>query len=122
MLLTLVVGLGENIFAQLQIDPDTLTVRGALGIALGAVVLMVLALTSSRLASDLATGTPRLGALDAALAVGGTAAAGGYVARQTLRTSGQLYRGSKLAATKAASAIKRSASKRSSSEGSGDES
>lgn len=114
MLLTLVVGLGENMFGRLQIVPEQLTVRGALDIALGAIVLMVLALTASRLASDLATGTPRLGALDAGFALAGTALASTYVTRQAYAASRQVAGGSRLAATKAASAIRQAAQKMSS--------
>jgi len=105
MLLTLVVGLGDTLFSQLQIDPDKLTVRQALDITLGAIVLMVLALTASRLATDLATGTPRLGALDAAVALSGTALTISYVVKQFLNA---LFKTTEMASTavvKAASAI-----------------
>ncbi|MGD8450911.1 MAG: P-type conjugative transfer protein TrbL [Phycisphaerae bacterium] len=105
MLLTLVVGLGEAIFARLEITPEQLTIRTALDIALGAIVLMVLALTSSRLASDLATGTPRLGALDAGIALGGVAVTATYATRKVLAGAGHVASGARLAAAKAASGI-----------------
>ncbi len=115
MLLTLVIGLGEAMFAQLKIDPQQFTVRAALDVALGALVLMVLALTASRLATDLATGTPRLGALDAAVALSGTAFAGAYAVRRTATAINQTAAGlrgaasyAKLAAVKAAAALKSS--------------
>lgn len=113
MLLTLVIGLGEAMFGQLKIDPQQFTVRAALDVALGAVVLMVLALTASRLATDLATGTPRLGALDAAAALGGTALAGTYAVRRSATAINQTASGLrgaasflKLSAVKAAAAMK----------------
>lgn len=107
MLLTLVVGLGEAIFARLEITPEQLTIRAALDIALGAIVLMVLALTSSRLASDLATGTPRLGALDAGIALGGAAVTAAYVTRKAAAGAGHVASGARLAAARAASGVSR---------------
>ncbi len=109
MLLTLVVGLGEAIFARLEITPEQLTIRAALDIALGAIVLMVLALTSSRLASDLATGTPRLGALDAGIALGGAAVTAAYVTRKAAAGAGHVASGARLTAAKAASGMSRAA-------------
>jgi len=105
MLLTLVVGLGDTLFSQLQIDPDKLTVRQALDITLGAIVLMVLALTASRLATDLATGTPRLGALDAAVALSGTALTISYVVKQFLKAMFKTTEMASTAVVKAASAV-----------------
>lgn len=106
MTLTLVVGLGESLFASLPVTPVELTVRGALGIALGALTLMILALTASRLASDLATGTPRLGALDAGFALGGTVVASRYTSNQVVHAASTLARGGRFAAIQAASAIR----------------
>jgi type IV secretion system protein TrbL len=107
MLLTLVVGLGEAVFGSLQIDSQQLTIAGSLDIALGAVVLMVLALTASRLATDLATGTPRLGALDAGIALSGTALASAYTVKQSAAAARTAGRAARFAATKAASAFRR---------------
>jgi type IV secretion system protein TrbL len=76
MILTLVVGLGDALFGRMQLDPNTLTVRQALEVALGAIVLMVLSLLATRLAGDLVAGSPTLGAGSAAIAAGGTAAVG----------------------------------------------
>jgi type IV secretion system protein TrbL len=76
MILTLVAGLGDAMFGRMQLDPNTLTVRQALEVALGALVLMVLSLLATRLAGDLASGRPTLGAGSAAVAAGGTAAFG----------------------------------------------
>jgi len=106
MLLTLVVGLGQSMFGRLQIDPDQVTVRMALDIALGAIVLLVLALTASRLATDLATGTPRLGALDAGVALSGTVLAGALVTRQTVTAMRQAAGAARFAAVKAAAAVR----------------
>jgi len=106
MLLTLVVGLGESLFGRLQIDPQQVTVRVALDIALGTIVLLALALTASRLATDLATGTPRLGALDAGVALSGTVLAGALAARQTFNVVRHAASAAKLGAVKAASAMR----------------
>lgn len=103
MLLTLVVGLGEKIFAQFKIDPQQLTVYGALNIALAAITLMVLSLTASRLASDLATGTPRLDAGDAGLALHNVGAVAAHVTKHTI----SITRKAGGAAVKAASALRR---------------
>lgn len=113
MLLTVVVGLGEGLFGQLQIDPQQLTARGALDIALGAIVLMMLALTASRLATDLATGTPRLGAMDAGVALAGTAFTSAYLIKQAASGLAGAAGAAGLGAVKAASAIKSFAQSRS---------
>lgn len=65
MLLTIVLGIGEAAFVSLEIDWETLTVVQALGIAIGAVLLMVLALLSGRLASEIVSGQPNLSGNDA---------------------------------------------------------
>lgn len=113
MLLTLVVGLGESLFGQLQLDPQQVTVRLALDIALGTIVLMILALTASRLATDLATGTPRLGVLDAGVALSGTVLSGALVTRQTFNVVRQAASAAKLGAVKAASAMRSSTEQKS---------
>ena len=107
MLLTLVVGLGEALFARLEIAADQLTIRAALDIALGAIVLMVLSITATRLANDLATGTPRLGAMDAAIGIGGVALASTYITRKAYAASRAGASGARLAASKAASSVQR---------------
>lgn len=110
MLLTLVISLGDAVFARLQIDPKQLTIPIALGIALAAILFMVLALTATRLATDLATGTPRLGAMDAALALSGTALSAQYVVRKiappAAALGGRLADLATLGAVKAAAAVK----------------
>jgi len=75
MVLTLVAGLGDAIFGQMQLDPDQVSVRSALDVALAAIVLMILSITATRLAGDLISGGPSLGAGAAAGALGGTAGA-----------------------------------------------
>lgn len=107
MLLTVVISLGDAVFARLQIDPAQMKFEGALDIALAAILFMVLALTASRLATDLATGTPRLGAWDAAVALGGAALASGSILATPLRpAAAYLARRIKLGVVKAASALK----------------
>jgi len=93
MLLALVVGLGESIYGRLEINTEQITTRLALDIALGALVLMLLALITSRLATDLAMGTARLGAFDAAVALGATGAAAAYATRTAYRGARATYRG-----------------------------
>ena len=109
MILTLVVGLGESLFGRLQLTPDQVTIPAAFNITLAALVLMILALTASRLASDLATGTPRLGALDAGLALGATGVAAAYSVRQTYQATRNIASVSALSAMKAATGIERGA-------------
>jgi type IV secretion system protein TrbL len=75
MVLTLVAGIGDAIFSQMRLDPDQVSVRTALDVALAAVVLMILAITATRLAGDLISGGPSLGAGDAVAAASGTAGA-----------------------------------------------
>jgi type IV secretion system protein TrbL len=62
MVLTLVLGIGNNIFQTLRMPPgSTVTTYEAFCIALAAVLLMVFSLVASRLASDLIVGGPSLG-------------------------------------------------------------
>jgi type IV secretion system protein TrbL len=62
MVLTLVLGIGNNIFQTLKMPPgSTVTTYQAFCIALAAALLMVLSLVASRLASDLIVGGPSLG-------------------------------------------------------------
>src|SRR5580658_4830943 len=62
MVLTLVLGVGNNIFQELKMpDGDTVTTYQAFCVALSALLLMVLSMVASRLASDLITGGPTLG-------------------------------------------------------------
>jgi len=81
MVLTLVLGVGNNIFQALKMpDGQTVTTCQAFCIALAALLLMVLSLVASRLASDLIVGGPSLGVGTAvqttALAINTTTAAG----------------------------------------------
>ena len=62
MVLALVLGVGNNIFQELKIPAgQTVTTYQAFCIALAALLLMVLSLVASRLASDLIIGGPSLG-------------------------------------------------------------
>jgi type IV secretion system protein TrbL len=62
MVLTLVLGVGNNVFQQLKIPPgQTVTTYQAFCIALSAALLMVLSMVASRLATDLIIGGPSLG-------------------------------------------------------------
>lgn len=63
MVLTLVLGVGNNIFQSLKVPPgQTVTTYEAFCIALAALLLMVLSLVASRLATDMIIGGPSLGA------------------------------------------------------------
>lgn len=73
MVLTLVLGVGNNIFQSLKVPAgQTVTTYEAFCIALAALLLMVLSLVASRLATDLITGGPTLGVGTAAKTVGAT--------------------------------------------------
>jgi type IV secretion system protein TrbL len=62
MVLTLVLGVGNNIFQSLQAPPGTtITTYQAFGVALASLLLMVLSLVASRLATDMIIGGPTLG-------------------------------------------------------------
>jgi type IV secretion system protein TrbL len=62
MVLSLVLGVGNNIFQKLQMPPgSTVTTYEAFCIALSALLLMVFSLVASRLATDLIIGGPSLG-------------------------------------------------------------
>jgi type IV secretion system protein TrbL len=62
MVLSLVLGVGNNIFQKLKMPPgSTVTTYEAFCIALAALMLMVFSLTASRLATDLIIGGPSLG-------------------------------------------------------------
>ena len=62
MVLTLVLGVGNNIFQRLKMPPgQTVTTYDAFCVALAALLLMVLSLVASRLATDLIIGGPSLG-------------------------------------------------------------
>jgi len=62
MVLTLVLGVGNNIFQSLKVPPgQTVTTYQAFCIALAALLLMVLSLVASRLATDMIIGGPSLG-------------------------------------------------------------
>jgi len=62
MVLTLVLGVGNNIFQSLKVPPgQTITTYQAFCIALAALLLMVLSLVASRLATDMIIGGPSLG-------------------------------------------------------------
>lgn len=118
MLLTLVVGIGESLFQGLQLTSDTMSVHQALNVALGAIVLMVLAMLATRIASEMAMGTPRVGPLDAALAVGATGASMGLALRETHRIGGRIATGGVNATRAAAMALNRGGSSNSRTSGS----
>jgi type IV secretion system protein TrbL len=62
MVLTLVLGVGNNIFKSLQVPAgQTVTTYQAFCIALAALLLMALSLVASRLATDMIIGGPSLG-------------------------------------------------------------
>lgn len=96
MVLTLVLGVGNGIFQRLRMAPgSTVTTYEAFCIALAALLLMVLSLVASRLASDLIIGGPSLGVGTAATAV----------ALTYHNTAGAITSRPALLATKAAAAI-----------------
>ena len=108
MVLTLVAGIGDLAFGHLQLNPDSITIRSALDIALGAIVLMVLAITATRLAGYLVSGGPSLGAVSMIGAAGGAGAVA-FGSGQAVYGGGTFLAGSvvgaSLASVRAASAI-----------------
>lgn len=88
MLLTMVIGLAEGHFQQLQIQARDIDFDLATNAAGGAVVLFLLTLTASQLASDLVTGTARFGAGNMAAAGIGAAYVGRYVTAKTVAAGG----------------------------------
>ena len=108
MVLTLVAGIGDLAFGHLQLNPNGVTIRSALDIALGAIVLMVLAITATRLAGDLVSGGPSLGA-GAMLGAAGGAGLLAYGTGQTAYGAGTFVAGSvvgaSLASVRAASKL-----------------
>ena len=96
MVLTLVLGVGNGLFQQLKLPPgSTVTTYEAFCVALAAVLLAVLSLTASRLATDLVSGGPSLG-------VGSAAAT---VANAYRATAGSLAARPAVMAVKAAAAV-----------------
>ena len=108
MVLTLVAGIGDLAFGHLQLNPQDITIRSALDIALGAIVLMVLAITATRLAGDLVSGGPSLGAASMVGAAGGAGAVA-FGSGQAVYGGGTFLAGSvvgaSLASVRAASTI-----------------
>jgi type IV secretion system protein TrbL len=87
MVLTLVLGVGNNIFKSLKVPAGgTVTTYQAFCIALAALLLMVISLVASRLASDLIIGGPSLGVGTAinTITVAYNTTAGGATSRPAL--------------------------------------
>ncbi|MEM6457856.1 MAG: P-type conjugative transfer protein TrbL [Planctomycetota bacterium] len=109
MVLTLVVGIGDDMFRGMVVPVEDMTVRTALDIALAAIVLMILSILATRLAGDLVSGGPSLGAGAAAGAVGGAAGvvlAGGQGAVGGGQSVAAGAAGGSLKAVQAAAAVK----------------
>jgi type IV secretion system protein TrbL len=108
MVLTLVAGIGDLAFGNLQLNPQDITIRSAMDIALGAIVLMVLAITATRLAGDLVSGGPSLGAASMVGAAGGAGVLA-YGSGQSVYGAGTFIAGgvvgASLASIRAASAL-----------------
>jgi type IV secretion system protein TrbL len=96
MVLTLVMGIGNNMFQSMKVQPgQTVTTYDAFCIGLAAQILMALSLVASRLASDLIVGGPSLGA---GTAINTTAAA-------INRTSNVIQSRASLLAVKSAASV-----------------
>ena len=77
MLITLVVSVSFSLFAEFTVDnPDAVQLREAVGLAAGSVVFFVFSWQASRLAQDLASGSPSFGLGNAIGLLAGTAAVG----------------------------------------------
>jgi type IV secretion system protein TrbL len=104
MVLTLVLGIGNNIFQSLKIPPGTqVTTYEAFCIALAALLLMVFTLVASRLAADLIIGGPSLGV---GTAINTTAAAyNSTIGAATTRPAVMAVRAAAAVPTKGASLV-----------------
>jgi type IV secretion system protein TrbL len=77
MLITLVVSVSFSLFAQFTVDnPEAVQLREAVGLAAGGVVFFVFSWQASRLAQDLASGSPSFGLGSVIGLLAGTAAVG----------------------------------------------
>jgi type IV secretion system protein TrbL len=81
MILTLVCSIGFNIFGALRITPENVSIPLAINVAIQAILLMVISICATRLAGDLMSGGPTLGAGNVAGAAAGAALAGGAIAK-----------------------------------------
>jgi type IV secretion system protein TrbL len=77
MLITLVVSVSFSLFAQFTVDnPEAVQLREAVGLAVGGVIFFVFSWQASRLAQDLASGSPSFGLGSAFGLLAGTSAVG----------------------------------------------
>ena len=101
MVLTLVCSIGFNLFDSLRITPENVSIPLAINVAIQSILLMVIATCANRLAGDLMSGGPTLGAGSMAAAAGGAALAGGVIAKTTAEAGGS----SAIKSIQAASAV-----------------
>jgi type IV secretion system protein TrbL len=88
MILTLVCSIGFNLFGAMQITPQNVSIPLAINVAIQSVLLMVISVCATRLAGDLMSGGPTLGAGNVAGAAAGAAVAGAAVAKVTAEAGG----------------------------------
>jgi type IV secretion system protein TrbL len=88
LMLTLVCSIGFNIFDSLRITSDNVSVPLAINVAIQSILLMVIAICANRLAGDLMSGGPTLGAGNVASAAAGAALVGGLATKVAVETGG----------------------------------
>jgi type IV secretion system protein TrbL len=101
MILTLVCSIGFNVFGSLRITSENVSIPLAINVAIQAILLMVISICATRLAGDLMSGGPTLGAGNVAGAAAGAALAGGAIAKVGAEASGS----SAVKSIRAASAV-----------------
>lgn len=88
MVLTLVCSIGFNLFDSLKITPENVSIPLAINVAIQSILLMVIAICATRLAGDLMSGGPTLGAGNVAGAAAGAALAGAAIMKTTAEAGG----------------------------------
>ncbi len=111
MLITLVVSVSFSLFAEFTVDnPEAVQLREAVGLATGGVIFFVFSWQASRLAQDLASGSPSFGLGSAFGLLAGTAAVGVAAGSATQPTAHMVSRGTQTAANTAVRAAARALS------------
>jgi len=88
LVLTLVCSIGFTIFDSLRITSENVSVPLAINVAIQSILLMVIAICANRLAGDLMSGGPTLGAGNVASAATGAALIGGLATKVAVEAGG----------------------------------
>lgn len=101
MVLTLVCSIGFNLFDSLRITPENISIPLSVNVAIQSILLMVISVCATRLAGDLMSGGPTLGAGNVASAAAGAVLAGGLITKTAVEAGGS----GGIASVRAASAV-----------------